>query len=102
MSEATETNIIALDNHRKWPHLSGDAHCLDCNHTWLAVAPVERDSEWLECPYCRCCRGRFKYNVQMSELQYECPCGSQIFSVDQSNAIYCPYCGREHGKAVDT
>lgn len=40
--------VIDLDAQR--PHWAGNASCIDCNHEWVAVTPLQTVS--LECPRC--------------------------------------------------
>ena len=63
-------------------HLSGEAVCIACQHTWVAVAPVGVTSG-LECPECSLGRGGFKYDVGLKEGSglFECRCGSDQFHI---------------------
>jgi Zn finger protein HypA/HybF involved in hydrogenase expression len=53
------SNVTNLDDHR--PHITGQAICRDCQHTWQAVAPV--DTFDLECPACHKMNGYIDLNL---------------------------------------
>jgi len=74
------------------PHCTGEARCLDCKHTWAAVAPL--GVIWLECPACSLVRGRFVNYVARGDHYWECNCGNDLFKVTP-DFIYCPNCGQE-------
>ena len=77
---------------KREPHMAGDAFCMQCNHTWAAVAPVGTVS--LECPACATQKGLFKFPVQTAEPEvWTCHCDNQLFNVTPKG-IFCPNCGR--------
>lgn len=82
-------DVIELSSRQ--PHLSGDAVCIGCKHTWVAVAPV--GTYELECPECRAMKGVFSYPV-VGESYWECSCGSRYFSVSgETFNVLCAKCG---------
>lgn len=95
------------------PHLSGDARCNGCGHTWVAVAPIgspDNGSPWgeLECPACHALKGVFtKHCIYGGEgLQHwHCAyCRGLLFSIvlrkDNEPMICCANCGSV-GELVD-
>ena len=44
----------------KYCHITGNAQCVLCQKTWVAVAPA--GTVWLECPYCFSNKGSFFIN----------------------------------------
>ncbi|HSX21491.1 MAG TPA: hypothetical protein VLE97_01800 [Gaiellaceae bacterium] len=86
-------NVVSLADRRKDPHSSGEAICLDCKHTWAAVAPT--GTVWLECPGCGLTRGRFRYQHERTgAAHWTCKCGNDLFHVTP-DGYYCPNCGVE-------
>ncbi len=79
-------DVVSLDEHRR--HTQGTAHCLECDHEWLAIAPD--DTINLECPKCGMCRGEFM-GMAYTELMH-CMCGEFVFFIDIHGA-YCAHCG---------
>ena len=71
-------------------HFTGPAVCLDCKHEWVAVAPV--GTVYLECPKCGTEKGRSKYPIQYSGLEWQCQCGNNLFHITP-DGCYCPCCG---------
>lgn len=83
--------VIDLAARRPNPHASGEAFCLDCKHTWAAVAPT--GTIWLECPSCGLVRGRFKYQHESdTRPHWHCYCGNDLFFIT-ADGCYCPNCG---------
>jgi hypothetical protein len=73
------------------PHMSGNALCLNCKHTWVAVAPLGTVN--LECPECSLSQGRFMWLVEdQNEPHWTCHCGNQFFHITQKRT-YCVSCG---------
>ena len=70
--------------------ISGKAHCLDCNHEWVAVVPV--GVRWLECPSCGSGKGHLKFRVDRGEHDWVCNCGNDLFRISEEGA-YCTLCG---------
>jgi len=76
-------------------YLTGEAFCLDCEHEWLAIAPVGTVSG-LECPSCGTVKCIFRYGV-VPEIVWTCNCGCQVFSISGiSHNILCYRCGAVH------
>lgn len=80
-------------------HASGEAFCLACKHTWVAVAPLPVHG--LECPSCLAKRGQMKYEMgtPAGEKAYTCNCGSYYFYIQVMGklpCILCADCGTEH------
>lgn len=92
------SNVIDLGQHRlkKQPHVSGWVTCMspECKHTWVGVAPVERDTD-LECPKCGLVRGVWSMNFTVPEgdLTFTCNgCESQYYKVGRAS-VTCIGCG---------
>lgn len=92
-------NVVDLSEYRKrrehnedgtegW--VSGPAHCLQCDYTWVAVAPV--GLRWLQCPDCKSEKGHFEGKVNRGELDWVCKCGNDLFRICEDGA-YCTVCG---------
>lgn len=83
--------IAELDAYR--PHNTGQAKCLCCGNTWVAVAPTGQ-IDGLECQKC----GTFKgvllglCNIE-NEDHWQCNCGCFVFAVAKASGIYCINCG---------
>lgn len=76
------------------PHVSGEAFCIGCSHTWAGVWPLGVTE--LECPECKRMMGRSKYEVMPPKgtLSFTCKCGNQLFGVLEDR-IHCPNCGAQ-------
>lgn len=74
------------------PHGSGEAFCIGCSHTWVAVAPVGTVD--LQCPKCLCHKGKWKFEFFPSEGQMVrvCNCGNQLFYLTPDGHL-CANCG---------
>ncbi len=74
------------------PHLAGEARCLQCGHTWAAVAPS--GVPLLECPSCHTLKGAWIGPVVPpdGEEVWQCQCGADLFWVSR-NGVRCPRCG---------
>jgi len=70
--------------------LSGPARCLQCDHTWVAVAPV--GMRWLDCPSCKSSKGHLEGRVNRGEFDWFCGCGNDLFRICEESA-YCTVCG---------
>lgn len=87
----SEDNIISFQDHQS--HLSGAAFCIECRHTWTAVAPT--GTGWLECPACTRMTGRFKYTMVKEDVaHWTCKCGNDLFYATP-DGFYCPNCGAD-------
>lgn len=89
------SEVVSLSEARekRQPHVSGEAVCLDCRHTWVAVVPL--GVIWMECPSCSLQRGRFKFqHVCGKERHWVCHCGNDLFHVT-TERTYCPNCGQD-------
>jgi len=82
--------VIALKKNEDDPYLSGDAHCMSCKHTWVAVCPV--GTIWLECPKCGSLKGLMDFKVIRDDARWTCNCGNNLFHVTMEG-YYCPNCG---------
>lgn len=93
-------NIINLVEAReaRQPHMTGPARCLQCGHTWVAVAPA--GTVWLCCPECATVKGAFDRPVEPVEGDtiFVCQCGCGFFSI-RPDAFLCCGCGIEHNRA---
>lgn len=74
------------------PHVSGEAICLTCHHTWTGVWPTGATE--LECPQCHSMRGRSRWDVAPDEKRqvWTCRCGNQFMQCLDTH-IHCPGCG---------
>lgn len=83
-------DVVELDSYR--PHLSGEARCLECSHTWVAVAPV--GTVMLYCPNCKTDKGVLRYRTEKeSGLVWRCNCGCDVFMLYDVGAPMCVRCG---------
>lgn len=84
-----------IDLNAQKPHLSGQALCTSCHHTWPAVAPL--GVAQLACPECATMNGVWMNPVGVPPgLEVKtCPCGGQVFFVSRK-AHHCVKCGLEH------
>lgn len=84
--------IISFE--RPTPHMSGHARCIQCQHTWVATAPV--GTYWLECPECGTNKGAFQEHCFFAEDSdtpvWSCECENQLFFVTHEG-VFCPNCG---------
>lgn len=74
----------------QWGH--GEAFCIACDHTWIAVA--ETGTVTLECPSCHTMKGKFKFEFAPAEGQLVrvCNCGNQLFYLTPDGHM-CANCG---------
>ena len=85
------------------PHLGGEALCIGCRHTWVAVAPV---GVWqLECPSCGADKGIFRYPVGAGagDSYFRCTCGCEALTAYYHAGRFnlkCMSCGNEQTSAV--
>lgn len=58
---------------KREPHVSGEAFCIGCNHTWRGVWPLGTID--LECPSCKrkTGRGTFEVSPQEGSHVFQCP-----------------------------
>lgn len=84
-------SVVAFKS-REEPHMSGKAHCIACDHQWMAVAPV--GTVFLECPSCHTEKGRFIGACSPDEGTEvrECNCGNQLFYLTREGHM-CANCG---------
>lgn len=73
-------------------HGFGEAFCLACNYTWVAVARTGTDA--LECQNCHRVTGHWKFEFYPAVGQQvrECPCGNQLFYLTPDGHL-CASCG---------
>ena len=75
------------------PHIAGNAVCLNCQRSWVAVAPVGSTS--LECPDCGTMKGVFVNPVEdvgAGVEHWRCGCGNYYLLMTRTR-VYCPNCG---------
>jgi len=72
------------------PHCSGEAICLICKHTYVAVVPT--GVTFFECPACGVHKVIFKYACERSDPHWQCNCGNKLFYLTPKG-LYCPNCG---------
>jgi len=91
MSKVTNLNDYRAG--KKSPSkVGGDAHCLQCNHTWLAVGG--EGTTWLECPNCHCMKGVYDLPFAVdSQRSYACRCGNSLLILAEQDGLFCPNCG---------
>lgn len=88
-------HIVSLSDYKdnKIPHMTGEAHCLHCHNTWIAVAPV--GNVWIECPNCNLKKAAFMHHITTPEkdsIVWTCGCGNQLYYKTQLG-LWCPNCG---------
>lgn len=87
------SNVVAFKQlEQKDPHGHGEAFCLGCGRTWIAVAPV--GTTQLECPECRSMKGHWKFEFAPAEgtKVWACNCGNQLFYLTPDGHL-CANCG---------
>ena len=91
-SERSRTAAVLTSKPREEPHMSGKAHCIQCDHVWGAVAPV--GTVFLECPECKTQKGRFVGHCAPDDgVEFrECNCGNQLFYLTREGHM-CANCG---------
>ncbi len=74
------------------PHGAGDAHCIGCGHTWVAVAPA--GTTRFECPECHAMKGHWTWEFAPAEgsLMRVCDCGNDLFRYTPDGYM-CANCG---------
>lgn len=83
--------IIDLFKPKEDPHVSGEARCMECEHTWVAVAPIGVTN--FECPNCHTHKGVWCSPIAWSAYPVRtCECGNQFYHITPEGA-YCPRCG---------
>ena len=92
------TTVISLADAKaaREPHVTGEAFCIGCNHTWRGVWPLGTTD--LECPNCKrkTGRGTFEVSPQEGSHVYQCHCGNQLFHL-LKDRVHCPSCGQQTG-----
>lgn len=75
------------------PHMSGEAFCIGCRHTWVAVAPAGTVD--LLCPGCTSMKGMFKFATQPAPgtLVRVCRCENNLFYLTPDGHM-CANCGQ--------
>lgn len=71
------------------PHLTGTAVCLNCAHTYVAIAPI--GTLHFECPECHLSKSVFCSPVSDDEV-YHCSCGCVTFTLGRLGPRCC-LCG---------
>lgn len=86
------SNVIPFVRTETVQHGVGEAFCLSCDHSWVAV--VETGTECFECPGCHRHTGRFKFEFAPTEGQLvrTCRCGNQLFYLTPDGHM-CASCG---------
>ena len=83
------SNVISIDS--KMHHVSGDAHCIECGHKWIAVAPI--GTTQLECGNCKTMKGIFVNPCcRFDKMHLSCSCGNDYLHVTPEG-FHCPRCG---------
>lgn len=72
------------------PTLAGAAACMNCHHSWVAVAPV--GTHELECPKCHAVKGYFVATAMRGSQRFECNCGCDLFRISPDVGPYCINC----------
>lgn len=85
-------SVTNLNDHRKAPHLSGEAICHECRHHWAVVIPVGGSVNDLECPACSAYKGYLRGFVLYEGPTWHCNCGSDLFRI-REDRFYCACCG---------
>jgi len=75
------------------PHMSGTGYCLNCYHTWEAIAEIGVCA--LECPKCGTCKGVWRGIMLPEGPLWECKCGCMHFFISGYYA-HCCHCGLTH------
>jgi len=85
-------NSVVQFKPRPAPSMQGRAFCIQCGHSWEAVAPV--GTVELECPGCKTMKGRFTFaSAPESGTEVrECNCGNQLFYLTREGHM-CANCG---------
>lgn len=86
------SSVVSLEARRieRNPHRSGQARCLNCKHTWVAVAPI--GTTVLECIQCKTSQGVFIGIATTDNQQWQCACAEFTFFID-ARGPYCAHCG---------
>lgn len=73
-------------------HGHGEAFCLACKHTWVAVAPT--GTQALECPACERVTGhwKFEFHPKEGQLVRVCGCTNELFYLTPDGHL-CASCG---------
>jgi hypothetical protein len=96
MSEIVD---FAAAKQEREPHWSGEAYCVGCYHTWVAVAPM--GVHWITCPSCHTNRGtpRYPFGPTKGDAVLTCAqCGGEaLYAFKRDNAFYvrCMGCGND-------
>lgn len=97
MAGDEESNVVSLDLARlaKAPHTTGPHRCLNCQHTWMCVAPLADEAghpAFLECPQCHHFKGVATGHYLKEGPHWTCRCGNDLFHI-MPTGPYCPNCG---------
>lgn len=70
----------------------GEAFCMSCQHTWVAVAPT--GTTQFECPSCHRVTGhfRFAFAPNVGQMRRVCNCGNEFFYLTPQGHM-CASCG---------
>lgn len=88
------SNVVSLEDARleKQPHNVGNAKCLACSYTYIAVMPAGLSSA--VCPECGA--GKVVYTEFVEgKVNYQCRCGSVLFVMctQYNGHPLCAVCG---------
>jgi hypothetical protein len=72
-------------------HNTGPAFCAQCDHEWVAVAPVGTVA--LECPECHTMKGLLKWPCEPEHGIWTCACGCYVMIISATTNILCYNCG---------
>jgi hypothetical protein len=82
---------IDLERAKRSPHITGEARCMACQHTWVGVAQVGTST--LDCPECKAEKGVFlKHARDADSPALHCGCGCWAYAV-YSYGLMCINCG---------
>lgn len=88
------SDIIDLGAKRaeKQPHMAGSARCMNCGHTWAAVAPI--GTRRLECSACHTEQGAWVGAILPQEgVEFMvCDCGNDLW-IARRDCLQCAACG---------
>lgn len=86
------SNILPFERQRPEQTGAGEAFCIACDHSWVAVAPTGTTT--FECPVCHTMKGKWKFEFAPSDgqLARTCNCGNQLFYLTPDGHL-CANCG---------
>ena len=83
-----QPNVMSREN----KVTSGEAVCIACKHTWIAVQEGVSEN-MLECPACHAYKGHYRFpHIPDDHTTWVCNCGNNLFYVS-NDGFFCPNCG---------